>query len=154
MKYSIKIGERTYLAEIVDLDARPVVVLVNGQAIEVWPEMDVSPPAAGGPATQAADAPSDAQGTKGAPSQAAIPASRALEKTLRAPIPGVILAVNTAVGDQVKPGQELFVIEAMKMRNAIRANRAGIVAALHVVPGQTVNHNDVLVEFSDLDDPR
>ncbi|OGO32542.1 MAG: hypothetical protein A2Z16_06675 [Chloroflexi bacterium RBG_16_54_18] len=154
MKYSIKIGERTYLAEIVDLEARPVVVKVDGQAIEVWPESDASQPAASGPAVLAAGSQGNAQGMKGSPSQVSISASRALEKTLCAPIPGVILAVNVAAGDQVRPGQELFVIEAMKMRNVIRSNRGGIVAALHVIPGQTVNHNDVLVEFTDLDDPR
>jgi len=152
MKYSIKIGERIYQAEIVDLDARPVVVVVDGQVIEVWPEMDASQTAGSMAGSLAANSPGKAQGMEGSPSRSAIPVSRALEKNLRAPIPGVILAVNVAIGDQVRPGQELFVIEAMKMRNVIRSNRAGIVDVLHVIPGQTVNHNDVLVEFRDLDD--
>jgi hypothetical protein len=83
MKYSIKIGERIYLAEIVDLDARPVVVMVDGQAIEVWPEMDASLPG-----TRTADplavASPGSKGLHGSAGQAVIPASRALEKTLRA----------------------------------------------------------------------
>jgi acetyl-CoA carboxylase carboxyltransferase component len=136
------------------LDARPVVVIVDSQAIEVWPEMDNSQLDNSTAEPMAVETPGKAQGMKGSPTQASMPASRALEKTLCAPIPGVILAVNVAAGDKVSPGQELFVIEAMKMRNAIRSNRTGKVAALHVIPGQTVNHNDVLIEFADLDDQR
>ena len=154
MNYSIKIGERIYQAEIIDLDALPVVVIVDGQVIEVWPEMNASQPAGSTVDALAANSPGKTQGMEGSTSHSAIPVSRALEKNLRAPIPGVILAVNVAAGDQVRPGQELFVIEAMKMRNVIRSNRAGIVDALHVVPGQTVNHNDVLVEFKDQDEAR
>jgi len=154
MKYSIKIGERIYQAEIVDLDARPVVVMVDGQVIEVWPEMDASQPAGSTAGAIAANSPGKAQGMEDSKSHSAIPVSRALEKNLRAPIPGVILTVNVAAGDQVTPGQELFVIEAMKMRNVIRSNRTGIVDVVHVIPGQTVKHNDVLVEFKDRDGAR
>ena len=110
MKYSIKIGEQIFLTEIVDLDARPVVVLVDGQTIEVWPEIDASLPVARTADPLAVAAAGKAQGMQGSEGQASIPVSRALEKTLRAPIPGVILAVNVATGDQVRPGQELFVI--------------------------------------------
>lgn len=154
MKYSIRIGERIYQAEIADLDARPVVVMVDGQVIEVWPEMDSSQPVDSTAGALADNSPGKTLGMEGPKSHSAIPVSRALEKSLRAPIPGVILAVNVAIGDQVRPGQELFVIEAMKMRNVIRSNRAGIVDVLHVTPGQTVNHNDVLVEFKDQDEAR
>jgi biotin carboxyl carrier protein len=69
--------------------------------------------------------------------------------SVRAPIPGVILSIQVKVGDAVKTGQELCVLEAMKMKNAIRANRNGVIAAIHVLPGQTVQHGHALMDFGD-----
>jgi glutaconyl-CoA/methylmalonyl-CoA decarboxylase subunit gamma len=51
-------------------------------------------------------------------------------------------------GDEVEVGGELCILEAMKMKNAIRATRAGQIAAVHVSTGQHVKHNDPLVEYS------
>jgi biotin carboxyl carrier protein len=68
---------------------------------------------------------------------------------VRAPIPGVIVAVLVHPGDEVTHGQELCTIEAMKMRNNIRSTRAGRIAEVLVIPGQTVNHNDPLLSFEE-----
>jgi biotin carboxyl carrier protein len=64
-----------------------------------------------------------------------------------APLPGVIVAVSVQPGAEVSLGQELCVLEAMKMKNAIRAPRAGRIVSVHVAVGQTVKHRDVLVEY-------
>jgi propionyl-CoA carboxylase alpha chain len=74
-----------------------------------------------------------------APSRADDPGS------LRAPLPGTVVAVRVEVGDEVSAGQELLVIEAMKMRHAVRADRAGRVTALPVRAGSTVEVDAVLV---------
>ena len=66
---------------------------------------------------------------------------------LRAIIPGRIVAVAVAPGDNVVPGQQLLVIEAMKMQNELRAPRAGVIARVIVGPGQTVDLGDLLVEI-------
>jgi biotin carboxyl carrier protein len=66
-----------------------------------------------------------------------------------APIPGVILTILVKEGDDVAYGQDLCIIEAMKMRNAIKAARTGRIAAVRVAPGQTVNHHDVLMEYGE-----
>lgn len=150
MKYAVRIGERAYQVEIVDLEARPVVALVDGQPVEVWPEAELGHQPAGEAGGKAPDGTSNMEGRKGAPAQPAVPVAAAEQKSLRAPLPGVIQAVYVAVGESVSPGQELFVIEAMKMRNIIRSRRSGTVSALHVFPGQTVNHNDLLVEFEEV----
>ena len=75
----------------------------------------------------------------------AAPADAAAEGSLRAPLPGTVTALHVAVGDEVEPGQELLVIEAMKMQHVVRADRAGRVEALHVKAGGTVDVGATLV---------
>lgn len=69
--------------------------------------------------------------------------------SLRAPLPGTVVAVRVAVGDQVSAGQELLVIEAMKMQHVVRADRAGRVAALPVTAGAAVEVGAVLAVLAD-----
>ena len=57
---------------------------------------------------------------------------------VRATLPGLIVAVAVAAGDEVDEGAALLTIEAMKMQNEVRAPRAGRVIELEVAPGQTV----------------
>jgi biotin carboxyl carrier protein len=64
---------------------------------------------------------------------------------VRAAIPGRIVAVSVAIGDTVEVGQQLLVIEAMKMQNEVRSPRAGVVAKVAVAPGDTVDLGAVLV---------
>ncbi len=63
------------------------------------------------------------------------------------PMPGAVFSINVSAGDKVVPGQEVCVVEAMKMQNALRAARAGVVKAVKVKKGQTVQADDVLIEF-------
>lgn len=64
---------------------------------------------------------------------------------LRAIIPGRIVAVSVAPGDPVSAGQQLLVVEAMKMQNEVRTPLAGIVERLAVAEGQTIELGDLLV---------
>lgn len=66
----------------------------------------------------------------------------------RAPMPGVVLAVRVGPGDAVRAGDTLAVIESMKMETAIKAVRAGTVAAVHVAAGQTFERGAVLVTLA------
>lgn len=66
-------------------------------------------------------------------------------QTLTAPLPGKITHVAVRPGDQVRAGDTLVVIEAMKMENEFKASAAGTVAEVRVQPGQAVNPGDVLV---------
>ncbi len=66
---------------------------------------------------------------------------------LVAPMPGLIVRVQVAVGDAVSAGQGLVVMEAMKMENELRAQRAGRVIAIRAVPGAAVEKGAVLVEM-------
>ena len=64
---------------------------------------------------------------------------------VRAIIPGRVVSVAVAVGDDVEAGQRLLSVEAMKMENELRAPRAGIVERVAVAAGQTVELGDTLV---------
>ena len=61
-----------------------------------------------------------------------------------APMPGTILSVNIAQGDQVKRGQILMILEAMKMENEIMCPQDGIVASVHVNKGAAVESGTLL----------
>jgi 3-methylcrotonyl-CoA carboxylase alpha subunit len=66
---------------------------------------------------------------------------------LEAPMPGRVTAVKTAPGARVARGDELVVVEAMKMENALRAPRDGTVRAVHVAVGEMVAAGRALVEL-------
>lgn len=63
---------------------------------------------------------------------------------IRAPMPGLVRNVLASEGAQVERGQTVIVLEAMKMENDLASPRAGVVKAVKVAKGQTVNQNDVL----------
>ena len=67
--------------------------------------------------------------------------------SIKAPLPGTISAISTKVGSQVKRGDCLVVMEAMKMENNIVASVDGQVKAIHVTVGQSVSQDDPLVDL-------
>jgi acetyl/propionyl-CoA carboxylase alpha subunit len=72
---------------------------------------------------------------------------KAAAGTLEAPMPGKITAIRAGVGDRVSKGDEVLVVEAMKMENAVRAPRDGVVKGLRVRVGDTVAAGHVLAEL-------
>jgi biotin carboxyl carrier protein len=68
-------------------------------------------------------------------------------KPVRAPMPGLIVRVEVAVGDTVHAGQGVVVMEAMKMENELKAESGGVVARITAEPGTAVEKGAVLVEF-------
>jgi acetyl/propionyl-CoA carboxylase alpha subunit len=66
---------------------------------------------------------------------------------LEAPMPGKVVALRVGVGQRVAKGAEVLVVEAMKMENALRAPRDGVVKAVHVKEGDAVVPGVVLVEL-------
>ncbi len=150
MKIKVKIDEQEFEVEIADLAARPIVALVDGQCFEVWPEEAASAPLLEMKPVERHAAPAPAAPRPAVPAPAE-PAPAVVDKTkaVLAPIPGVILSVAVCAGATVKNGQELCVLEAMKMKNTIRATRAGTIANVFVSEGDHVKHGQVLVDFAD-----
>jgi acetyl/propionyl-CoA carboxylase alpha subunit len=69
-------------------------------------------------------------------------------KPVRAPMPGLVVRVEVAVGDLVQPGQGLVIVEAMKMENELRAETAGRVTAVRIAAGEAVERDQVLIDLA------
>ena len=69
------------------------------------------------------------------------------ERTVRAPMPGMVVRVLVAAGEAVEAGQEVVVLEAMKMENVLRAPAAGTVGVVHAGAGKAVVKNELLLEI-------
>ena len=70
-----------------------------------------------------------------------------LSKMLICPMPGLVTALHVGEGDQVEEGQPLAVIEAMKMENILRAEKAGVVSSVSAAEGDSLQADDVIMEF-------
>ena len=66
---------------------------------------------------------------------------------VKAPMPGLVLKINVVVGQEVKKGDSLLVLEAMKMENMLKSTAEGIVKTIHVHTGDKVEKNQVLITF-------
>ena len=145
MKIQVEIDNTTYTVEIEDLQSRPIVATVEGERFEVWPEGIGETPVASPTAVPQVSVPSEL------PVSTALngPADASGGKDVLSPLPGVIDAIAVKAGAQVTRGQELCTLEAMKMKNAIRANRDGIIASVEINIGDQVSHGQVLFTFED-----
>lgn len=71
------------------------------------------------------------------------------DATIRAPMPGLVTNILVSAGEEIKRGQTVIVLEAMKMENDLTTPRAGIVKEIRVARGQTVAQNDALAIIGD-----
>lgn len=69
-------------------------------------------------------------------------------KSLKAPLPGVIVSINVGIGQQVKEGQVVAVLEAMKMENEIQAECNGVVQSINVSPGESILEGTDIITIS------
>ena len=137
-EYQYKINGNEYTVCINDVNDTTANVTVNGEEYKVeWekpkeekPVVKVQPAA-----------------TKPAPAPAAAPAAAPAVKgnAIKTPLPGVIIDVKVNVGDTVKKGDTVVILEAMKMENNINADRDGKVVSIEVAKGDTVADGAALI---------
>ena len=140
MKLNVKINDKNYEVEIEDLNARPIIAMVDGERFEVTPENGKLPEVKKDASAKVEAAPMKV--ATAAPAPVSVNA-----KVLPAPLPGTITEIFVKPGDEVESGQVVLVIEAMKMKNSIRSTREGKIAAVLASAGQTVTHKQSLLEF-------
>ncbi len=119
-------------------------ITVNGTAYDVAVE-DLSQAA---PQTQAA--PQAAPAPKAAPAPQAAPSPQAAAGSIEvsAPMPGKILGIKANVGQAVKTGDVVLILEAMKMENEVVAPSDGTVASINVAVGDSVEAGDILATMN------
>ena len=69
-------------------------------------------------------------------------------KLVISPMPGLVVSMDVAVGQEVQAGEAVCVVEAMKMQNIIRAEATGTVKAINVEAGASVAADEIMVEFA------
>ena len=140
-EYKYKINGNLYNVVIGDIEDNIAHVEVNGTHYTV--EMEKKPKAAPAPKPVARPAAKPAAAPAAAP--AAKPATGGAMSGVKSPLPGVILDIKVKEGDEVKKGQTLIILEAMKMENSINADKDGKVTAINVSKGESVLEGTDLV---------
>ena len=158
-RYTLEIRGRTFVVDVDEQGGDRFRVAVGDETFDVEILGDQS-------LTEATITPSLAPTARRAPAAApaagAAPAGAAAKReapppaprpgggggALVAPMPGVILEVSVKAGDTVARGQEVAVLEAMKMQNSVKSPRDGTIAEVCVAPGQAVGHGDAIVRFA------
>ncbi len=140
-EYKYKINGNLYKVTIGDIEDNIANVEVNGTPYKV--EMEK----AAKPASKPVVRPVVAATTPAAPTTTVTkPAPASTGKAgVKSPLPGVILDIKVNVGDTVKKGQTIIILEAMKMENNINANKDGKVTAINVSKGESVLEGTDLV---------
>ena len=162
-RYTLNISNREFVVDVQEVNADNFEVIVGGETYQVnlsneesLVENTISPgfvpntaarPTHKSAATRPAH-PASAGSTAPAP-VIRKPATGGGKGTQTAPMPGVILEVNVKPGDTVSRGQQVAILDAMKMHNVIGAVQAGTVAEIFVEAGQTVDHGTPILNFKE-----
>ena len=145
-KYTLAIGDQEYTAEVKDITADYAQIVVNEKEYKVRlkdfgrkeGEVVVSRPATVSPAPAVAAA--------SVPKPSAAVGSEA--DAVKAPLPGEVLDILVKENDSVKAGQDLLIMEAMKMENQVQAPHDGTVKKIFVRKGDSIAEGDVLLELT------
>jgi biotin carboxyl carrier protein len=159
-RYTVAIGDKTYVIGLQQEDDTHFRVLAGGNVYDLTimeeeetgmqiPEVAIAQAQKEQPALSHKPPELLPRTPKSSPPE--MPSSPAqaenLPTEIHAPMPGVIIKISVPPGSQVDRGDELLVLEAMKMKNPIRSPREGVVDKIFVQEGQSVNYDDILIRF-------
>ena len=137
-EYKYKINGNDYAVCINEVNDTTANITVNGEEFKVeWEKPKEEKPVVKVQPVATKPAP--------APTPTAAPAAAVNGNAIKTPLPGVIIDVKVNVGDVVKKGETVVVLEAMKMENNINADRDGKVVAVQVAKGDTVADGAALI---------
>lgn len=146
-KYKLAISGRDFEAEILEITTETARVVVNGQEYTVELKELGRKPMAMTPAPATVSQPQETRKPERGEAPSA-PRSGGDSQSVQAPLPGLIVDIMVKENDAVKAGQNLLLMEAMKMENQIPAPYDGTVKRIHVKTGDSVSEGDVLIEIS------
>ncbi len=169
-RYTLNVAGKDYVIDVQELTADRFHVIVGGEAFEVHLSADqdlaqavitpamvpmgIAPGEYPPPASPAAWRPPEPETLRPLPASLQPPLppkphlpEEGFRSELRAPMPGTLLSIEVAAGDRVERGQVVAVLEAMKMKNAIKSPQVATVAEVVAQPGQAVGHGHVLLRF-------
>ena len=146
-KYQYKVQGVDYDVEIEEVEGNVAKVIVNGIRFDVELKQPINPTST--LKKVRVEAPKPVARPSVAPAPAATPAAAPVAagtgSPIKAPLPGTITELKVNVGDTVKKGDILLVLEAMKMQNNIESEYDGTVTAITVNQGETVMEGAVLL---------
>jgi glutaconyl-CoA decarboxylase len=153
--FDVTIQGKRYHVEVPDPGASPLQVVVDGQAFDV----EISGTGLNVRPSQLAEAPPPAPEPPALPPMPKVDVARPASPLVTggaangghdviAPMPGTILSVDVRVGQVIEAGQVVCILEAMKMKNPIRASFGGTVSEVSVTAGQAVAYGHVLVRVA------
>ncbi|MCD8291467.1 MAG: biotin/lipoyl-binding protein [Prevotella sp.] len=145
-KYQYKVQGIDYEVEIVDVEGNIAKINVNGIPFEVEMKQPINPATVQSKPKVVVHAPTD--NTNAQPAPATQPKEKPAEGAgtkVTAPLPGTITEIRVNVGDTVKQGKCVVILEAMKMQNKIEAECDGTITSINVSKGDTVMEGDTLV---------
>ena len=149
--FSVSIEGKVYHVEIPDPGASPLQVIVDGQSFQVGilgTEVVATPAKLAPPPPPAAQPTPLPQPARVEVMRPPVTAGMDAGDVIVAPMPGTVLSVPVKEGQQVEVGQVLCVLEAMKMKNPIRATHPGTISEICVEVGRTVPYGEVLIRLA------
>ena len=144
-KIKITIDGTSYLVEEKDINADPIEMIVDGEKVSVT--FGVEDTVTSIPTIETKDGKVDEaiKDDQKVPVISKTVTAPGPIKDFTAPMPGMIISIAVKVGDQVVPGDEICVLEAMKMQQTLRAEWTGIVDEIHVETGQQIQGGDKIL---------
>lgn len=167
-RYQLTVNNNEYEIDIEEMSATEFQVLIDGQTVDVilasqadaadaiiTPQIEAGPSravgepltAAGQPVARAPKVPAAMRSETPRTPSPAVAGGQDLAYSMSAPMPGVILEIKVAPGDQINKGDVVMVLEAMKMKNDLHAARTGTVESIDIKSGEQVKYGQVLLRF-------
>jgi biotin carboxyl carrier protein len=135
--YKFKVNDNGYTVNIKSHEDNIISLEVNGTSYEVKMKEDV----------KKTKTPTLVRAASKRPAEPLKVNPKSQKTKIVAPIPGVVLSIDVKVGDTLKVGDRMLVLEAMKMENNIVCEKAGTITAINIVVGQQVLQDELMIEL-------